>query len=186
MPAVLDRLKSTVYTSVGINLLIADAIVGREVATPKFATDGDITARQQATDALTGFRSRTAPTTEKLIGKLPDSISDTVGKRQRAVWNRLGIDEPGSESDATSTATDTDLSNQSSTATETNPTATDTDLSSQSGTATETNPTDSDASTPTVADTDSTSEDVAASDQAETDIDNTSTTSKVTATGNDG
>ena len=70
MPAVLDRLKSTVYTSVGINLLIADAIVGREVATPKFATDGDITARQQATDALTGFRSRTAPTTEKLIGKL--------------------------------------------------------------------------------------------------------------------
>ncbi len=94
MPAVLDQAKSAAYTGVGMNLLVTDAIVGREVPTPKFVGDHASIARNKATEALTGFRGRTEPRAIELADKLPEPIADAVTTGRTAVWDFIGIDAP--------------------------------------------------------------------------------------------
>lgn len=94
MPAVIEQAKNAAYTSVGINLLLTDAVVGREIATPKQFADRASTARTQATDALTDLRSRTEPVVAKITGRLPEQIGDAVQTGRNAVWNFIGIDAP--------------------------------------------------------------------------------------------
>ena len=54
MTAVLDQVKNVAYTGVGVNLVVTDAIIGREVPAPKAVTEHAATARAKGTEALTG------------------------------------------------------------------------------------------------------------------------------------
>jgi len=111
MTDALDKLKSSArsaaYTSAGIPLLIGDAIAGRKVPTPGFASDGAAAAREQAGAALAGLRRRTGPPSGGLIAKLPDPLAEALSSGSRAVWKRLGIDEPAADAeDATDAQAD--------------------------------------------------------------------------------
>ncbi|MGA0239069.1 MAG: hypothetical protein ACO3PD_11785 [Acidimicrobiales bacterium] len=94
MPTVIDQVKSAAYTSVGLNLLLTDAVVGREVATPKQFADRASIARTQAADALTDLRGRTEPVVAKITDRLPEQIGDAVQTGRNAVWNFIGIEAP--------------------------------------------------------------------------------------------
>ncbi len=94
MPAVLDQVKDVAYTSVGVNLLVSDAIVGREVPTPKFVGEHADIARNKATEALTDFRGRTEPRAMELVGNLPDPIADVITTGRTKAWDFIGIDAP--------------------------------------------------------------------------------------------
>ena len=52
MSEVLEQVKSAAYTSVGVNLLVTDAIVGRELPAPEFIEEHAALARKHATKAL--------------------------------------------------------------------------------------------------------------------------------------
>ncbi len=94
MTAVIDQVKSAALTGAGINLLVTDALVGREVPAPKFAEAYVASAREQANEALTGFRGRTEAPALKAIGRLPEPIADAMITGRTAAWDRLGIDAP--------------------------------------------------------------------------------------------
>lgn len=94
MPAVLEQVKNAAYTSVGVNLLVTDAIVGREVPAPKQFADHAATARTQATQALTDFRSRTEPLAGKVAARLPEPVADAMQTGRNAAWNFIGIEAP--------------------------------------------------------------------------------------------
>ena len=94
MTAVLDQVKAAALTGAGINLLVTDALVGREVPAPKFAEAYVASAREQANEALTGFRGRTEAPALKAIGRLPEPIADAMITGRTAAWDRLGIDAP--------------------------------------------------------------------------------------------
>jgi hypothetical protein len=94
MTAVLDQVKNAAYTSVGVNLLVTDAIVGREVPTPEFAEEYSVTARKQATEALTDFRARTEPRAEKFESRLPEQVASRLATNRAKAWEFIGIDGP--------------------------------------------------------------------------------------------
>ncbi|MDW3217774.1 MAG: hypothetical protein R8F63_04100 [Acidimicrobiales bacterium] len=94
MTAVLDQVKTAAYASVGINLLVTDAIVGREVPAPEFAEEHAATARKQATEALTEFRARTEPRAAELIGRLPEQVATVVSTNREKAWDFIGIEAP--------------------------------------------------------------------------------------------
>ncbi len=94
MSAVLTQVKDAAYTSVGVNLLVTDAIVGREVPTPKFVGDHAEIARTKATEALTDFRGRTDPRAMELVDNLPDPIADVITTGRTKAWDFIGIDAP--------------------------------------------------------------------------------------------
>ncbi len=94
MPAVLDQVKSAAYTSAGVNLLVSDAILGREIPTPKFVGEHAEVARTKATEALTELRGRTEPRAIKFVGNLPDPVADVVATGRTAAWDFIGIDAP--------------------------------------------------------------------------------------------
>jgi hypothetical protein len=94
MTAVIDQVKAAALTGAGINLLVTDALVGREVPAPKFAEAYVASAREQANEALTGLRGRTEAPALKAIGRLPEPIADAMITGRTAAWDRLGIDAP--------------------------------------------------------------------------------------------
>ena len=61
MTAVLDQVKNVAYTGVGVNLVVTDAIIGREVPAPKAVTEHAATARAKGTEALTASWPHRAP-----------------------------------------------------------------------------------------------------------------------------
>ena len=105
MTAVLDQVKDAAYTAVGVNLLITDAIVGREVPTPEIDGEHTTLARKQATEALTGFRARTEPRAAEFEGRLPATVADRLATNRAKAWNFIGIDGPAAPAaKATTTA----------------------------------------------------------------------------------
>ena len=94
MPAVIEQAKKAAYTSVGINLLVTDAIVGREVPAPKQFAEHATTARTEATEALTEFRGRTEPLAAKVAERLPEQVADAMQTGRNAAWSFIGIDAP--------------------------------------------------------------------------------------------
>ena len=71
MTAVLDQVKNVAYTGVGVNLVVTDAIIGREVPAPKAVTEHAATARAKGTETLTDLRGRTEPLAAKVVERLP-------------------------------------------------------------------------------------------------------------------
>ncbi len=88
------HVKDVAYTSIGVNLLVTDAIVGREVKAPKVVADYAAEARKQATEALTTLRGRTEPIAIKFANNLPDSVGDKVISGRTAAWKFIGIEAP--------------------------------------------------------------------------------------------
>ena len=94
MSTVIEQVKNAAYTSVGVNLLVTDAIVGREVNTPKAVAEHASLARTQATQALTDLRGRTEPRATKVVERLPEQVAGAVETGRKAAWGFLGIDAP--------------------------------------------------------------------------------------------
>ena len=105
MSAVIDQVKAAALTGAGINLLVTDAIIGREVPAPKFAKAYVASAREQGNEALTGFRGRIEAPTLKAIGRFPEPIADAMITGRGAAWDRLGIDAPTPKKATAKTAT---------------------------------------------------------------------------------
>jgi len=101
MTAVIDQVKSAAYTSVGVNLLVTDAIVGREVRTPKQLAEHAATARTQATEALTEWRGRTEPLAAKVAERLPEQVADAMITGRNKGWDFIGIEAPKAETPKT-------------------------------------------------------------------------------------
>jgi hypothetical protein len=94
MSTVLEQVKSAAYTSVGVNLLVTDAIVGHEVSTPDFIQEHTTLARKHATDALTDFRAYTEPRATKIAEQLPEQLGDAMTTSRTRAWDFIGIDAP--------------------------------------------------------------------------------------------
>lgn len=103
MTTVIDQVKHAAYTSVGVNLLVTDAIVGREVRTPKQFTERAAVARSQATEVLTEFRGRTEPFAAKIGQRLPEPVADAIRTGRTAAWDFIGIDAPTADHDSAET-----------------------------------------------------------------------------------
>ncbi len=120
MPAVLDQMKDAAYTSVGVNLLVTDAVVdnvrknrsellGRlgdtgervekflednELTTPHFLEDYAAKAREAATESLTDLRARIAPRADELVDHLPERVGEAVNSSREQMWDFIGIKAP--------------------------------------------------------------------------------------------
>ena len=94
MTAVLDQVKNAAYAGVGVNLIVTDAIVGREVPAPKAVAEHATLARTKGTEALTDLRGRTEPLAAKVAERLPEQVADAMQTGRRAAWDFIGIDAP--------------------------------------------------------------------------------------------
>ena len=120
MTAVLDQMKDVAYTSVGVNLLVTDAVVdnvrknrtdflGRlgetgervekflddnQLDAPEFLDEYTTKARKVATESLTDLRARMAPRTDELVERLPERMGEALNTSRGQVWDFLGIKAP--------------------------------------------------------------------------------------------
>jgi hypothetical protein len=94
MTAVLDQVKDAAYAAVGVNLLVTDAIVGRELPTPEFAEEHTAIARKQATETLTDFRARFEPRAVEFEGRFPEQVAERLATNRTKAWDFIGIDAP--------------------------------------------------------------------------------------------
>ena len=104
MTAVMDQVKDAAYATVGVNLLVTDAIVGREVPAPEFAVEHTAIARKQATEALTEFRARTEPRVVEFEGRFPEQVADVMASNRVKAWEFIGIAAPKAAKAAASQA----------------------------------------------------------------------------------
>ena len=103
MSEVLEQVKSAAYTSVGVNLLVTDAIVGRELPAPDFIEEHATLARKHATKALKDFRAFSEPHAIRLTEQLPSSVAEAITDNRNKAWDFIGIEAP--ELGATATTT---------------------------------------------------------------------------------
>ena len=103
MPEVLEQAKSVAYASVGVNLLVTDAIAGREVPTPDFIEAHATLARKHATKALKEFRAFTEPRAAKISEQLPSRVAEMIANSSNKAWNFIGIEAPEAAATATTT-----------------------------------------------------------------------------------
>lgn len=94
MTAVLDQVKNVAYASVGVNILVTDAIVGHEITTPDFAEEHTALARKQATEALTDLRARTEPQVQKFEARFPEQVATVMESNRTKAWDFIGISAP--------------------------------------------------------------------------------------------
>ena len=101
MSEVLEQVKTVAYASVGVNLIVTDAIVGREVPTPEFIEEHAALAREHATKALTDFRAFTEPHAVRLTEQLPSSVAEAITDNRNKAWDFIGIEAPSVDAKAT-------------------------------------------------------------------------------------
>ena len=94
MTAVLDQVKNAAYASVGVNLLVTDAIVGRELPAPEMVAEHITIARKQATEALTDLRARTEPRVQKFEARFPGQVAEVMATNRTKAWDFIGINAP--------------------------------------------------------------------------------------------
>ncbi len=104
MSEVLEQIKTAAYASVGVNLLVTDAIVGREVSTPDFIEEHATLARKHATKALKEFRAFTEPRAAKLGEQLPSRVAEVITDNRNKAWDFIGIEAPEASATATTSA----------------------------------------------------------------------------------
>ncbi len=106
MPAVLEQVKTAAYASVGVNLLVTDAVVGHEVTAPEFIEVHTSLARKHATEALTELRARTEEPATKFAGRFPEPVADVMTSSRTKAWDFIGIDAPKATKTAKTTKTE--------------------------------------------------------------------------------
>lgn len=94
MTAVLDQVKDAAYATVGVPLLVSDAIVGNEIPSPDFIGEHTTIARKQATEALTTLRARTEPQAVEFEGRFPEQVAERLASNRTRAWSFVGIDAP--------------------------------------------------------------------------------------------
>ena len=62
MSTVIEQVKNAAYASVGVNLLVTDAIVGRELATPEVVAEHALEQHEEAPAPEEGVVEEDAPT----------------------------------------------------------------------------------------------------------------------------
>jgi predicted TIM-barrel enzyme len=105
MSTVIEQVKNAAYAGVGVNLLVTDAIVGRELVAPKAVAEHASIARTQATEVLTDVRGRTEPFAAKVTERLPEPVGDAIQTGRKAAWDFIGIDAPAPAKKAAKKAT---------------------------------------------------------------------------------
>lgn len=99
MPQVPEQVKAAAYASVGVNLLVTDAIVGREVPTPDFIEEHATLARKHAAKALKEFRAFSEPRAARLGEQLPPRVAEMFTDNRNKVWDFIGVEAPEGDSD---------------------------------------------------------------------------------------
>ena len=107
MSEVLEQVKSAAYASVGVNLLVTDAIVGRELPAPEFIEEHTALARKHATKALKNFRAFSEPRAIRLTEQLPSSVAEAITDNRNKAWDFIGIEAPAVATKAKKPATGT-------------------------------------------------------------------------------
>ena len=103
MSEVLEQVKSAAYTSVGVNLLVTDAIVGRELPAPEFIEEHATLARKHATKALKDFRAFAEPRAIRLTEQLPSRVAEAITDNRNKAWDFIGIEAPAVATKAATT-----------------------------------------------------------------------------------
>ena len=103
MSEVLEQVKSAAYASVGVNLLVTDAIVGRELPAPEFIEEHATLARKHATKALKDFRAFSEPRAVKLTEQLPSRVAEAITDNRNKAWDFIGIEAPAVATKSTTT-----------------------------------------------------------------------------------
>lgn len=101
MSEVLNQVKSAAYASVGVNLLVTDAIVGRRLPAPDFIEEHATLAREHATKALKDLRAFTEPHAIRLTEQLPSSVAGAFADNRNKAWDFIGIEAPAVAAEAT-------------------------------------------------------------------------------------
>ena len=97
MSTVIEQAKNVAYAGVGVNLIVTDALVGREVPAPKAVAEHATLARTKGTEALTDLRGRTEPFAAKVAERLPEQVADAYQSGRKAAWDFIGIDAPAAK-----------------------------------------------------------------------------------------
>ncbi|MCQ3814677.1 MAG: hypothetical protein KTU85_09730 [Acidimicrobiia bacterium] len=100
MSKLLTHIKSAAYASVGVNLLVTEAIVKRKVPTPDFLTEHATLAREEATKTLSGVRAFTEPRTHKLTERLSERTAEKINGGCNRAWDFIGINNPDTNTDS--------------------------------------------------------------------------------------
>ena len=103
MSEVLEQVKSAAYASVGVNLLVTDAIVGRELPAPEFIEEHATLARKHATKALKDFRAFAEPRAIRLTEQLPSRVAEAITDNRNKAWDFIGIEAPAVATKSTTT-----------------------------------------------------------------------------------
>jgi len=115
MTAVIDQVKNAAYTSVGVNLIISDAVANRireqrpefaerieeraekllsSIKVPDFVDEQAEIARRHGAEALIKFHEGNQARAAKLEERLPARLSEVVNERRDAAWNFLNVEAP--------------------------------------------------------------------------------------------
>ena len=117
MSTVVDQVKDFTYTSVGVNLVVADAVTAEvrkqrthafdrlgsmgeranellddiELETPESLEPHAKKARKQGKAALKDFRAWADPRAVKLEDRLPEPVAERVVSGRKQTWDFLGV-----------------------------------------------------------------------------------------------
>ena len=94
MTDVLDQATTAAYTTVGVGLLVTDAIVGRKVPTPEFAQEHVTKARKEGKKALKKLRARTEPQAIEFEAQFPDEMAERMATGRVKAWDWIGVAAP--------------------------------------------------------------------------------------------
>jgi len=117
MTAVLDQVKNVAYTSVGVNLIISDAVANtiREqrpeiaerleeqaeklfssvnISVPGFVEEQAEIARKHGADALIKLHEGNVTRAAKLEERLPARVGEVMNERRQAAWEFLNVEAP--------------------------------------------------------------------------------------------
>jgi len=121
MTAVLDQVKNVAYTSVGVNLIISDAVANSireqrpeiaerieeraeklfssvKISVPDFVEEQAEIARKHGADALIKFHEGNVARAAKLEERLPARVGEVVNERREAAWKFLNVEAPAKKS----------------------------------------------------------------------------------------
>jgi len=117
MTAVLDQVKNVAYTSVGVNLILSDAVANSireqrpelaerieeraeklfssvKINVPNFVEEQAEIARKHGSEALIKFHKGSEARAAKLEERLPTRVSEVVNERRQAAWEFLNVEAP--------------------------------------------------------------------------------------------
>ncbi len=120
MTAVVDQVKNVAYTSVGVNLIITDAVANSireqrpefaerleeraeklfssvKINVPDFVEEQAEIARKHGADALIKLHNDNEARAAKLEDRLPVRVGEVINERRQAAWEFLNVEAPAAK-----------------------------------------------------------------------------------------